>query len=63
MIDNFISITKRLFSKKSFGRLRGWKDASFKVVTNKATTVSLLVRYVHVAPEQTKRYGEWNADR
>ncbi len=51
------------FSHAFQGGLRGWKDGDFKVVTSHNTTVSLLVGYVHVAPQQTKPYGVWNADR
>ena len=51
------------FSHAFQGGLRGWKDADFQVVTNEATTVSVLVGYVHITPEATKPYDVWSAER
>jgi len=51
------------FSHAFQGGLRGWKDADLLVTTNQATTVGILVGYVHIAPAQTKTYGVWNAER
>ena len=51
------------FSHAFTGGMRGWRDASFQIVTNQATTVSVLVGYVHVASEQTETYSMWDARR
>jgi hypothetical protein len=51
------------FSHAFQGGIRGWKDADFQIVTNQATTVSVFVGYVHISPEQTKPYGEWDGNR
>ncbi len=51
------------FSHAFQGGLRGWKDADFQIVTNKNTTVGVLVGYVHIATAQTKEYSIWNAER
>jgi len=51
------------FSHSFQGGLRGWKDANLLITTNDATTVSVLVGYVHISPVQTKPYGVWNAER
>ena len=51
------------FSHSFQGGLRTWKDANLLITTNDATTVSVLVGYVHISPVQTKPYGVWNAER
>jgi hypothetical protein len=51
------------FSHAFQGGLRGWKDADFQIVTDQATTVGVLLGYVHIAVEQTIAYGTWNASR
>ena len=51
------------FSHAFQGGLRGWKDADFQIVTNAATTVAVLVGYVHVSADSTKTYSVWNAER
>ena len=51
------------FSHAFQGGLRGWDDADFQIVTNQETTVAVLVGYVHTAPEQTRDYGIWVAER
>lgn len=51
------------FSHAFTGGLRGWKEADFQIVTNEATTVGVLVGYVHVASKQTKTYSEWDSER
>ena len=45
------------------GGLRGWKEADLQVITNQATTVSVLAGYVHIRKESTKTYSEWDSDR
>lgn len=51
------------FSHAFQGGLRAWKDADFQVVTNQATTVGVLIGYVHIASNETKEYGVWDAER
>ena len=51
------------FSHAFQGGLRGWKDADMQIVTNQATTVGVLIGYVHISPEQTSSYGVWDAER
>ncbi|MFC1567317.1 hypothetical protein ACFL3R_00585 [Thermodesulfobacteriota bacterium] len=51
------------FSHTFTGGLKGWKDADFQIVTNAATTVSVLVGYVHISAKATKSYSEWNSER
>ena len=51
------------FSHAFQGGLRGWKDADFQIVTNQATTLSVLVGYVHLSTNATKAYDIWNAKR
>lgn len=51
------------FSHAFTGGLRGWKDADFQVVTSHATTVGVLVGYVHVATAQTLSYSKWGSAR
>ena len=45
------------------GGLRGWKDADFQIVTNEATTLSVLVGYVHISSKSTKAYAVWDDER
>jgi len=65
--DNFFTLDAGAasfqFSHAFQGGLRGWKDADFQVVTDSATTLSVLLGYVHVSTEQTKPYGIWNGER
>ena len=51
------------FSHAFQGGLKGWREADFQVVTNQATTVSVLVGYVHISEKSTKSYSQWVADR
>ena len=51
------------FNHAFTGGLRGWKDANFDIITDEATTVSVLVGYVHISTEQTKTFSEWDAER
>lgn len=51
------------FSHAFQGGLKGWKEANLQVVTNEATTVSILVGYVHLTPMATKTYSVWNGER
>jgi len=51
------------FSHVFQGGLKGWKDADLQVVTDQATTVSVMVGYVHVSSKGTLNYAVWNAER
>ena len=51
------------FSHAFQGGLRGWKDADFQIITDQATTIGVLLGYVHIAPAQTKTYGRWLGER
>ena len=51
------------FSHAFQGGLRGWKDASFQVVTDDTTTLSVMVGYNHLPAKVTKTYSVWNAER
>ena len=51
------------FSHSFAGGLRGWENASLQVVTDDATTVSVMVGYVHISAKSTKSYSLWNAER
>jgi len=51
------------FSHSFQGGIKGWKEANLQVVTNEATTVSVLVGYVHLTSKTTKTYSVWNAER
>ena len=51
------------FTHAFTGGLRGWKDADFQIVTNQATTLAVIVGYVHISTESTKAYDVWDAER
>ena len=51
------------FSHAFTGGLKGWQDADFQIITNKATTVGVLLGYVHINSAQTKSYSVWDGDR
>jgi len=52
------------FSHAFTGGIRGWKDADFKITTNKAAmNVETLVAYVRISSDLTLTYSEWNANR
>ena len=51
------------FSHAFQGGIRGWKDANLQIVTNKTTTVGVLIGYVHIATDETKPYGKWDKER
>ncbi len=52
------------FSHSFAGGVRGWKEADFQVVTNKAAMyVVTLVGYVHLSAGATMTYTQWDADR
>ncbi len=51
------------FSHTFRGGIRGWKDADFKIITNQATTVSVLIGYLHISPESSQSYFVWDAGR
>ena len=51
------------FSHAFQGGVRGWKDADFQIVTDQATTLAVLVGYVHISSKGTKEYSVWNAER
>ena len=45
------------------GGLRGWEDADLQIVTDQATTLTVLVGYVHISTQSTKSYSVWNSER
>ena len=50
------------FSHAFAGGIRGWKDADFKITTNKAAlNVETFVGYVRIASELTQTYDEMDA--
>ena len=52
------------FSHSFAGGIRGWKDADFKITTNKAAiNVETFVGYVHLSKAAAKTYSVWNAER
>jgi len=51
------------FSHAFQGGVRGWKEADLQVVTDGATTVSVVVGYIHISHKSTKTYLIWNANR
>jgi hypothetical protein len=57
------SVDSFYFTYAFTGGVRGWKDADFKITTNEATTLSVILGYVHISPAQTLPYGEWDAAR
>lgn len=57
------SVDSFYFTYAFTGGVRGWKDADFQIVTDEATTISIILGYVHISSEQTKNYGVWNEAR
>ena len=52
------------FNHAFTGGIRGWKNADFKITTNKAAlNVETLVAYVRISEALTLSYSEWNAER
>lgn len=52
------------FNHAFTGGIRGWKNADFKITTNKAAlNVETLVAYVRISETLTLTYDVWNAER
>ena len=52
------------FNHSFAGGIKGWKNADFKITTNKAAlNVETMVAYVHISEALTLTYDEWDARR